>query len=75
MLTFVKALTCIHNPHLDFKNKSNLESVTTRILKLKDNYPMVEYLDSPIIKDTKNILYQNFVEKYCKLMQDILTNL
>jgi len=36
---------------------------------------MVEYLDSPIIKDTKNILYQNFVEKYCKLMQDNMRRL
>jgi hypothetical protein len=30
---------------------------------------MVEYLDGPIIKDTKNILHQIFVKKYCKQMQ------
>jgi hypothetical protein len=36
------------------------------------NYPKVEYLDGPIIKDTKNILYQNFIERYCKQMQVVL---
>jgi len=39
---------------------------------LKYYYPMVKYLDGPIIKDTKNIPYQNFVEKYCKQMQVFL---
>jgi len=34
---------------------------------------MVEYLDGPIIKDIKNIPYQNFEEKYCKQMQISVT--
>jgi hypothetical protein len=29
----------------------------------------VEYSEAGILNDTKNILYQNFVEKYCKQMQ------
>jgi hypothetical protein len=33
----------------------------------------VEYSEAGILHDTKNILYQNFVEKYCKLMQVSLT--
>jgi len=33
---------------------------------------MVEYSEAEILKDTKNILDQNFVEKYCKQMQDNL---
>ena len=41
--------------------------------RLKDNYPKVEYSEAGILNDTKNILYQNFVEKYYKLMQAFLT--
>ena len=37
------------------------------------NYPKVEYSESKILKNTKNILYQNFVEKYYKQMQVCLT--
>ncbi len=37
------------------------------------NYPKVEYSELKILKDTKNILYQNFVEKYCKQMQVVVT--
>jgi hypothetical protein len=29
----------------------------------------VEYSEAGILKDTKNILYQNFVGRYCKQMQ------
>jgi hypothetical protein len=36
-------------------------------------YPKVEYSEPRILKDTKNILYQNFVERYCKQMQECLT--
>jgi len=34
--------------------------------------PKVEYSEAGILNDTKNILYQNFVKKYCKLMQESL---
>jgi hypothetical protein len=44
-----------------------------KLKRLKDNYPKVEYSEAGILKDTKNILYQNFVEKYCKLMQECVT--
>jgi hypothetical protein len=40
---------------------------------VKDNYPKVEYSEAEILHDTKNILDQNFVEKYCKLMQVSVT--
>jgi hypothetical protein len=33
----------------------------------------VEYPETGILHDTKNILDQNFVEKYCKLMQVSVT--
>jgi hypothetical protein len=42
------------------------------ILKVKGNYPKVKYSKSRILKDTKNILYQNFVEKYSKQMQVVI---
>jgi hypothetical protein len=41
--------------------------------KIKGYYPKVEYSESRILKDTKNILKQNFVEKYCKQMQVVMT--
>jgi len=44
------------------------------ILEVKDdNYPKVEYSEARILHDTKNILDQNFVEKYCKQMQVSVT--
>ena len=42
-------------------------------VRLKDYYPKVEYSEAGILNDTKNILYQNFVEKYCKQMQVFLS--
>ena len=39
---------------------------------VKYYYPKVEYSESRILKDTKNILYQNFVKKYCKQLQVVL---
>jgi hypothetical protein len=33
----------------------------------------MEYSKAVILHDTKNILYQNFVEKYCKQMQVSVT--
>jgi hypothetical protein len=33
----------------------------------------VEYSEAGILNDTKNILYQNFVKKYCKQMQVSVT--
>ena len=42
--------------------------------RLKDNYPKVEYSEAGILNDTKNILDQNSVEKYCKLMQVLATS-
>jgi hypothetical protein len=44
-----------------------------RLTYLKYYYPKVEYSESRILKDTKSILDQNFVEKYCKLMQVALS--
>jgi len=38
-------------------------------LPLNVYYPKVEYSEFKILKDTKNILHQTFVKKYCKLMQ------
>ena len=39
------------------------------MVEVKTNYPKVEYSEAGMLHDTKNILYQNLVEKYCKLMQ------
>jgi hypothetical protein len=35
------------------------------ISEVNNNYPKVEYSEAEILNDTKNILKQNFVEKYC----------
>jgi hypothetical protein len=43
------------------------------ISEVNNNYPMVEYSKSEILHDTKNILHQIFVKKYCKQMQVCLT--
>ena len=32
---------------------------------VNNDYPYLDYTDAEILKDTKNILHQNFVEKYC----------
>ncbi len=42
-------------------------------IRLKYYYPKVKYSEAGILHDTKNILYQIFVKKYCKLMQVCLT--
>ena len=38
-------------------------------VRLNNNYPKMEYFEVGILHDTKNILYQNFVEKYSKQIQ------
>jgi hypothetical protein len=43
-------------------------------MTLNNNYPKVEYSESRILKDTKNILNQFFVKKYCKQMQVLATS-
>ncbi len=43
------------------------------ISEVNNNYPKVEYPEARILHDTKSILYQNFVEKYCKQMQVFIT--
>jgi hypothetical protein len=39
------------------------------------NYPKVEYSEAEILHDTKNILNQFFVKKYCKQMHVLATSL
>jgi hypothetical protein len=55
-----------------FHKKVIFEHLFERIIGLNNNYPKVEYSEAGILHDTKNILYQNFVERYCKQMQETL---
>jgi len=43
------------------------------ISELNNNYPNANSSETRIVMDTKNILYQNFVKKYCNQMQVLMS--
>ena len=72
----LKAYRLMHKIHTLFQKSFFITWIQKiEFFRLNNNYPKVEYSEPGILHDTKNILYQKFVEKYCTQMQVMLSSL
>ncbi len=73
---FYHRLTLYHVVDENFIHQTNNQPDIIKnesLIGVKDYYPKVEYSEAGILHDTKNILNQIFVKKYCKQMQVCIT--